>query len=115
VTQADVHDLAVDLSGNLYIADDVHIRRVTASGAVSTVAGDGYMHVGDGGSAMSAQLFQPSAVSLDFAGNLYIADTGTECRTAETIAFVRLRRMARSKRLRAAVAPRPSAHPVVWR
>jgi len=73
------HDLAADLSGNLDIADGVRIRQVNSSGRIQTIAGDAYQHsVGDGGQATSAQLYQPSAVSLDSAGNLFIADTGTE-------------------------------------
>jgi uncharacterized protein (TIGR03437 family) len=74
-----VNDLAADLNGNLYIADGVRVRRVDPSGNIVTVAGDGYLHwVGDGGPAMMAQLYLPSAVALDSMGNLYIADSGTE-------------------------------------
>jgi uncharacterized protein (TIGR03437 family) len=76
---ADVRDLALDFSGNLLIADSVRVRRVDPSGQIQTVAGDGYLHaVGDGGQASNAMLSQPSAVSLDAHGNLYIADTGTQ-------------------------------------
>jgi uncharacterized protein (TIGR03437 family) len=72
------HDLAVDLNGVLYIADGVHIRKV-ASGQIQTVAGDGYLHaIGDGGLATDALLLQPSAIALNGAGSLYIADTGTQ-------------------------------------
>ena len=72
-------DLAADLGGNLYIADGMRVRRVDAAGMISTVAGDGYMHaVGDGGPALSAVLYQPAGVMLDQAGNLYIADGGTQ-------------------------------------
>jgi uncharacterized protein (TIGR03437 family) len=72
------HDLAVDLNGDLYIADGVHIRKVV-SGQMQTVAGDGYMHaIGDGGLATNALLSQPSAIALNGAGSLYIADTGTQ-------------------------------------
>jgi len=70
--------LAVDASGNLYIADtgDYRIRKVAADGMISTVAGDGVAgSSGDGGPATSAQLNRPSAVALDSGGNLYIADT----------------------------------------
>ena len=73
-----VNDLAADLNGNLFIADGVRLRRVDPSGVIATVAGDGYVHsVGDGGPATLAQLFQPSALTLDSAGNLFIADSGT--------------------------------------
>jgi uncharacterized protein (TIGR03437 family) len=74
-----VNDLAADVSGNLWIADGVRVRRVDLAGTIATVAGDGYAHsVGDGGPATVAQLFQPSALALDSAGNLFIADSGTE-------------------------------------
>jgi uncharacterized protein (TIGR03437 family) len=72
-------DLALDLSGNLYIADGVRVRRVDTTGLIGTVAGDGYLRsLGDGGPAISAILSQPSAVALDANGNIYIADTGTQ-------------------------------------
>src|ERR1035437_5622205 len=74
-----VNDLAADLHGNLFIADGVRLRRVDPSGNLVTVAGDGFVHsVGDGGPATIALLHQPSALTLDFAGNLFIADSGTE-------------------------------------
>jgi Bacterial Ig-like domain (group 3)/Chitobiase/beta-hexosaminidase C-terminal domain/FG-GAP-like repeat/NHL repeat len=71
--------IAVDASGNLYIADSGNnaIRRVAAStGVITTVAGvrgqGGYS--GDGGPATSAQLEYPEAVVVDSNGNLYIGD-----------------------------------------
>jgi trimeric autotransporter adhesin len=74
-----VNDLAADLGGNLLIADGVRVRRVDPSGIIATVAGDGYLYsVGDGGPAAMAQLYLPSALALDSAGNLFIADSGTE-------------------------------------
>jgi uncharacterized protein (TIGR03437 family) len=75
---AAVWDVAADNQGNLYLADGVRVRRIDRRGIIQTVAGDGYLQsVGDGQAATSAMLFQPSAVTLDNAGNLYIADTGT--------------------------------------
>jgi uncharacterized protein (TIGR03437 family) len=72
-------DLAIDVAGNLYIADGMRVRRVDWRGTIQTVAGDGYVRaVGDGSAAGSALLLQPLAVTLDYAGNLYIADSGTE-------------------------------------
>ena len=72
--------VTVDASGNFYIADqgDHRIRKVNAStGIISTVAGNGTQgFTGDGGLAISAKLSQPSAISIDKSGNLYIADIG---------------------------------------
>ncbi len=71
--------LALDGSGNLYIADSGNdrIRMIDATtGNISTVAGvgtDGYS--GDGASAMAAELDNPHGVAVDSAGDLYIADT----------------------------------------
>ena len=70
--------VAVDAAGNLYIADTNfnRIRKVSADGTISTVAGngsDGYL--GDGGPATIAVLNLPNEVAVDAAGNLYIADT----------------------------------------
>ena len=77
-TNAPPRDLAVDLNGALYIADGVFIRKV-ANGQIQTVAGDGYLHaIGDGGLATDALLLRPSAIALDGAGSLYIADTGAQ-------------------------------------
>ena len=70
--------LAVDGAGNLYIADDGHhrIRKVSPSGIITTVAGNGKIDFsGDGGPATSASLYRPSGVALDSDGNIYIADT----------------------------------------
>jgi uncharacterized protein (TIGR03437 family) len=70
--------LAVDGAGNLYIADDGHhrIRKVSPSGIITTVAGNGKIDFsGDGGPATSASLYRPSGVAVDHDGNIYIADT----------------------------------------
>ena len=73
--------LAVDSAGNVYIPDLVNqrVRKVTAGGVISTVAGTGTAGFsGDGGQAISAQLHSPVGVGVDPAGNLYIADIGNE-------------------------------------
>jgi sugar lactone lactonase YvrE len=69
--------VAVDTSGNLYIADsyNARIRKVTTDGVIQTVAGNGTAGLaGDSGPATAAQLNQPTGVAVDTAGNLYIAD-----------------------------------------
>lgn len=70
--------VAVDSTGNIYIADDnaSRIRKVTAAtGIITTVAGNGTNgYSGDGGPATAAQLYWPNSVAVDSAGNVYIAD-----------------------------------------
>jgi len=73
--------LAVDAAGNLYIADthNGRVREVSAAtGAISTVAGVGGIGLafgGDGGAATAAGLALPRGLTLDAAGNLYVADS----------------------------------------
>jgi len=70
--------VCVDAYGNVYIADyaDQRIRKVSAStGFISTIAGNGTSgYSGDGGAATNAQLADPTGVSVDASGDVYIAD-----------------------------------------
>ena len=81
-TQANLNlpgGLALDSSGNLYVADtgDNAIRKVTSDGLINTVAGLGYAgYFGDTGQATLATLNKPEDVAVDSSGNIYIADTG---------------------------------------
>ncbi|HEY9898944.1 MAG TPA: IPT/TIG domain-containing protein [Pantanalinema sp.] len=68
--------VALDVSGNLYIAQDYRVRKVDLSGNIATVVGNGSSTCsGDGGPALNAQLYSPADLKLDAAGNLYVADT----------------------------------------
>jgi hypothetical protein len=73
--------IAVDASNNVYIADthNNRIREVLAStGVINTIAGTGVAgFAGDGAAATSALLNYPTAVAVDSAGNIYIADTNS--------------------------------------
>jgi uncharacterized protein (TIGR03437 family) len=80
-TQAELHiplGLAVDTSGNLYIADSANnVIRQVSGGLIYPFAGNyiaGESH--DGGPAVDAALNAPSDITFDTSGNLYIADTG---------------------------------------
>ncbi len=69
-------DIEVDNNGNLYIADsgDCRIRKVSSTGIISTVAGNGKCGFsGDGGTATNAQIY-PYGITIDNDGNLYIAE-----------------------------------------
>jgi uncharacterized protein (TIGR03437 family) len=70
--------VAVDSAGNLYISEDDQITgagriRKVSSGIITTVAGGGTANPGDGGPATSSLLFDIQGVTVDVAGNLYIA------------------------------------------
>ena len=80
--------VAVDASGNLYIADQRNnrIRLVNTSGVIATVAGNGGVgNSGDGGPATNAELYYPMGVALDSANNIYIADSDNQ-RIREVVA-----------------------------
>jgi sugar lactone lactonase YvrE len=69
--------VATDAAGSSYIADcyNQRIRKVSAGGTITTIAGNGLQgDTGDGGAATNASLSQPQGVTLDAAGNLYFAD-----------------------------------------
>jgi YVTN family beta-propeller protein len=74
--------LAFDGSGNLIEADSYgRIRRISKTGIVTTIAGNGTFGPGsgDGGPATSADIGQPFYLNYDSSGNLYFASIG-ECR-----------------------------------
>ncbi|MBC7545078.1 MAG: hypothetical protein H7338_20320, partial [Candidatus Sericytochromatia bacterium] len=68
--------VAVDLAGNVYVADEfsARIRKVTAGGAVSTLAGDGTQAFLDHVTGTSARFNHPIGVAVDAAGNVFVAD-----------------------------------------
>ena len=70
-------DIAFDYKGNMFISDRINhqIRKVSAQGKITTIAGTGESaYYGDGGPASEAAFRDPSALVTDKAGNLYIAD-----------------------------------------
>ncbi|HEY3285318.1 MAG TPA: hypothetical protein VGN26_23850 [Armatimonadota bacterium] len=70
-------DLAFDLSGGLLVADEANnrVRRISPSGIITTIAGDGrQMSLGDGGMASSASISVPQSVAVDSQGNLFVAE-----------------------------------------
>jgi streptogramin lyase len=69
--------VAVDGSGNVYVADTGNstIRKITLQGEVSTIAGFAGISGGTDGTNSGARFYYPFGVAIDINGNLYVADT----------------------------------------
>ena len=69
--------VAADGGGNVYVADSGNhaIRKITAAGVVTTVAGTAFAGASDGAAA-GARFNQPRGVAVDASGNLFVADYG---------------------------------------
>lgn len=69
--------VAYDSKGNLYIADQINcrVRRVDPNGVITTVAGTGVAgFTGNGGPAVDATIYEPTALAIDSSDNIYFSD-----------------------------------------
>ena len=85
--------MAMDAAGNLYIADNANfaVRKVSTSGIITTVAGDGsgmWGFSGDGGPATNARINGCVGLAVDRTGNLYIADGNRRIRKVNSAGII---------------------------
>jgi len=66
--------LALDAAGNLYVADDNAVRKITPGGVVSTLVGSPRTCGDQAGVGTAAQLCYPSSVAVDVTGKVYVVD-----------------------------------------
>ncbi len=74
------HGIVADFSGNVYVADrgNYMIRKVTAGGGVSSVAGTASKYGSADGAGAAAGFSSPNGVAMDASGDLYVADTNNQ-------------------------------------
>ena len=67
--------IVTDIGGNIYFSDmnNGRIRKINASGTISTIAGGGIFYPYDGASATDVAI-QPSAITIDGDGNIYFVE-----------------------------------------
>lgn len=73
--------ICVDAAGNVYVSEYARVRKITAAGVVTTVAGSsdndtGYVE----GNGTSARFFSTTGICVDVSGNLYVADNQSKIR-----------------------------------
>jgi len=70
-------NVAVDGSGNVYVADQLNhtIRKITPAGVVTTIAGTATVAGHNDGTGTASRFDQPYGIAVDGSGNVYVADT----------------------------------------
>ncbi len=75
---ASINGMTLDAAGNLYVTDWVShtVRKITAGGIVSTLAGKAGVSGSADGNSADARFKEPGGLAVDTSGNLFVADSG---------------------------------------
>jgi sugar lactone lactonase YvrE len=91
-TFADPTGICIDKMNRIYVSDAFNnrVRKINTDGIIYTIAGNGTRgYSGDGGPATAAEFYYPTGITLDFGGNLYIADQDNSCiRKVNTLGII---------------------------
>ena len=72
--------IAVDATGNLYVADEFNhtVRKISPAGVITTLAGLAGVSGSADGVGSTARFYQPSGIAVDGAGNVYVSDSAND-------------------------------------
>src|SRR5262249_46579539 len=68
--------VTLDTGGNVYVMDNLRLRKITPAGVVTTLAGSGAPG-GSDGTGVAAQFRSSGGLAIDSGGNVYLADTAS--------------------------------------
>lgn len=79
-----VRDLTADSNGNVYLVEDIVVRKVTSEGVVTTLAGTIYAFGTSDGTGPAARFMSLSGITINTSGVIYVSDYAGTIRAIST-------------------------------